>query len=857
MNRPSYIFSSLLFALTFFLISCSEIEQTPTAPAIQKKSEPIDYFFLQRASSGGTFNFKAYKNTLQEVARNHKAKARPEGLEEDWISRGPSNIGARINTIAIHPNNENVIYTGFSAGGIFKSEDDGTSWRPIFDDNTYLSIGDIAIDPNNSSTIYVGTGDPNVTGYPFVGDGVYKSTDAGETWDNIGLQAESIISKIAVNPNNSNIIYASALGSPFVRNDKRGLYKSTDAGATWSQVLFVSTEAGISDFVLSPTDPNTIYAAAWNRIRNNHESIVAGADAKIFKSTNGGQSWTRLEGGLPLQVPMGRIGLAISHSNPNKLYASFVDNESELHNIFKTTDGGISWSPTINWEENNGLEDKPMAGFGWYFGKISVNPANDEELYLLGVNLWKSTDGGTQWQSAIQFTSQHFVHADKHDLVFTPSGNRLLATDGGLYKTDEEEFDWIDHDHTPTTQFYRVAYNPHIPNWYFGGSQDNGSIGGENEADDWLSLYGGDGFQLVFHPDDPAITYAESQNGNIAVTLNEDWSSWNVATNGIIGEDRRNWDMPFFLSPHNPSTMYTGTYRVYKSTEGPIPNWYPVSEDLTDGQIFADRFHTISAIAESKPQQGLVYVGTTDGNIWRSDYGGDNGNWIRLSTNLPDDYVTAVVPSPDNIDKVYVSFSGYKENDNSPKIFKSDNRGNSWQDISGDLPSLAINDLFVLPMHNDSVIIAATDGGIYITGNSGAKWYRMGNMPIIPVYDVEYNGAQDEVIAGTFGRSIMTYSLEDINSFLSPISDLHIPNHAISISPNPASKYIDIAIKNSRLDLDGYTGSLVDMNGKIIHPPFPISNAQRIDLSQVSSGVYFLVISKENQLVGSTKFIKY
>lgn len=842
----------LLFFLSVLIFSSCEHQ-----PIHPQQVGPTDPFLHIKSNGEGNFNFKVFKKALKTAANNLKQKEEIEGLNEDWSIKGPSNIGARINTIAIDPNNESTIYSGFSAGGIFKTTDDGETWTPIFDDNSFLSIGDIAIDPQNSSIIYAGTGDPNITGYPFVGDGIYKSYDAGETWENIGLQAQSIISKIIVHPSNSNIIYASAMGLPFERNDQRGFYKSTDGGNSWEQKLFVSTDAGIIDFVLSPTDPNTIYAASWNRIRNNHESIIAGPNAHIYKSTDGGDNWITLDNGLPMQDTMGRIGLAISASNPDKLYAVYVNPNSNIDNIYKTTNAGASWSPTIDWNALNGIEDTPLGGFGWYFGQIRVNPDNDEEIYLLGVGLWKSIDGGNNWDYAIPITSLHYVHADKHDLIFTPNGNRLLATDGGLYKTNEEEFDWIDHDNTPCTQFYRVAYNPHVPDWYFGGAQDNGSIGGESQDLDWIRLYGGDGFQMIFHPNDPNITYAESQNGNIAVTLQADWSSWNVATNGIMGEDRRNWDMQFILSPHNPSTMYTGTYRVYKSTAGPIPEWYPVSEDLTDGLVSASRFHTITTVAESKPQQGLVYVGTTDGNVWRSDYGGDNGDWHRLSNDLPDEYVTAVLPSPDNIDKVYVSFSAYKENDNSPHIFRSTDRGETWQDISGDLPLLAINDIYVLPMHNDAVILVATDGGVFITKDSGTHWHRLGTMPVIPVYDLAYNEVKNEIIAGTFARSIMTYSLDDINIFINPTEDYKIPDRNIVISPNPASNLFKIQIKHHNLNKKQTFLSIYDINGKEVHTQLMAHNQQQVDISQLSEGIYMLLIKEEKTIIGTKKIIVY
>ncbi len=496
----------LLLSIALLFFGCDQ--NTPSPPTshtnnrLTTKYEPSDEFFLQRAYPEGRFSIEAYANGLKQARQMAQART-ANGFDQEWTTQGPGNIGARINTVAANPQNENIIYAGFSEGGIFKTTDGGQNWVPIFDDQVFLSIGDIVLDPNDPETVYVGTGDVNISGYPFIGDGLYRSTNGGDTWTHLGLTDQRIISKIVIDPTDSDRLFVGTMGLPFEPNNQRGLYRSTDGGNNWEQVLFLSDSTGVIDVLMNPDNPQILYAAGWDRIRNNTLSLVSGQGARIYKSVDGGDNWTMLSGGLPNGIHS-RLGLAMSGTNPDVVFAQYVDTSYNLEAIYKTTNGGNNWFPIPTDEFTTGLSSNALGGFGWYFAKIRVNPNDDDDIFLLGVDLWRTQDGGNNWTQATPPWWEYSVHADKHDLLFTPSGNILLATDGGLYRTDLTTENWEDIENIPTTQFYRVAYNPHNPDFYYGGAQDNGSTGGNATGINfWERIYGGDGFTMAFDPFDP------------------------------------------------------------------------------------------------------------------------------------------------------------------------------------------------------------------------------------------------------------------------------------------------------------------------------------------------------------------
>jgi photosystem II stability/assembly factor-like uncharacterized protein len=854
------IFISMLFGAC--LSPKNEVIDTNNPNKLTIKNYPNDQFLLRNANPDGSFDLNAYENGLSQARDRMNERNEEPGYDLEWTIQGPGNLGARVNTIAVHPSNEDIIYIGYSHGGVWRTTDGGQNWVSIFDDQLFPSISDIAIDPSNPARIYVGTGDLNIPHNAFIGDGIYVSNDSGDTWEHLGLTEQRIVSKIIIDSTNPSTIYAATMGIPMEMNQDRGLYKSIDGGQTWEQILFVSEQAGIIDMVMDPFDSQTIYASGWDRHRTNKLSIISGPGARIFKTTDGGQNWTVLEGGLPNLDVMGRTGLAISQQTQGLVYAMFVGSNSQLYGIYRSDDGGENWTEVPTDEDQNGLSTSSLGGFGWYFGKLRVHPEIDDLLYLLGVDLWKGED--EKWERATPPWWQYAVHADKHDLVFTPAGNILLGTDGGLYKTTDLGETWEDLEDIPTTQFYRVGYNPHNPDWYYGGAQDNGTTGGNlSGINDWPRIFGGDGFQPVFHPDNPEIFYVETQRGNISVTTNGG-QSFNAGDQGIDGSDDRNWDMPYMMSYHNPDRLIAGTDRIYVSENAVSPIFSPVSQNLTEfDDTTTTRNHNISTLHESPLDENLIYAGTADGRVWRTDAVFDF-QWIDISDGLIDRYVTDIKASPTHLDWVYVVQSGYKDNDFLPRVHLSKDRGQNWDDITGDLPDLAVNDIYVLPNHEDSVLFIANDGGIYGSINAGLEWHRVGtNMPIIPVYDLEWNIEKNEIFAATFARSIMSYPLDSLLFPSLPIDTttssktIFHPKSALNIYPSPAKEFVTIQFSNNEF---GKNSEVVILNalGQLMEKKkvnqYGKNNIE-FDIKNWISGTYFVKIKTRHQIM-SGSFIK-
>ncbi|MBL7776551.1 MAG: hypothetical protein JNK89_11150, partial [Saprospiraceae bacterium] len=748
-----FFIPSTLASIFLLFISCGKTTENSAAKTLDRKTEPYEWFSFQRSFPDRDFDWKGWQRRLAglqtEFARSLRANSLAENNNApDWTLQGPGNVAGRVNTLAIHPNDDNTVLAGFSAGGIFKTTDGGLSWKPVFDNHLELSIGHISFDPNNPNVLYAGTGDVNIPAIAFNGHGIYKSSDAGETWKHLGLDQAGVISKVWVDPSNSNTLYAAAMGTPYIRDIHRGVYKSTDGGQTWQNVLFVSNQAGAIDLVINPANPQILYASFWDRIRNNQESTIYGPNARVYKTTDGGANWVQLTGGLPTGVN-GRTGLAISPQNPDKLYVVYIDTLSTTGAMYKTVDGGVSWTPM----NVVALEDA-CGNFGWYFGKIRVNPANDEEVYFLGVILWRKDAGSTQWQVAAN------SHADLHDVQFASTGKRYLGCDGGVYRNNPGFMQWVKSNNLPTTQFYHTSYNHHDPNNYYAGAQDNGIRRGNGaQYNGWESLFSADGFRCAFHGTDPNTFWVETQNGAIHKTT-DGGTSWQFGQDCLGTGDRCNWDLPYLRSIHADARLFAGTYRVYFSENG--SGWGPVSGDLTDGVIFSPRFHTISCLDESPLLPDKLLAGTSDGNVWRRE---PSGAWTKISAGLPDRYVTAVIASPSAPNRMYVTHSGFRDNEYIPHVHRSNDNGASWTDISSNLPNVPVNDLYVLPGHADSVLFVATDAGVYVSLNSGAQWQRLGkNLPFVPVFDLERNPVRNQLMAASYARGLWTFPLDSVFS---------------------------------------------------------------------------------------------
>lgn len=847
--------------LLFFLYLAGKFEKQPAGSVLENKEEkavkdagltPAEWFHLLREYPDFKTNVPAYTQAMTQLRNASQQRGSFEGFTARWTQEGPGNIGARINTIKVHPTNPNIIYIGYSTGGVWKTVDGGQNWFPIFDQQAFLSIGDIELDPQNPNTVYVGTGDPNVSGYPFIGDGLWKSTNGGQSWQHLGLTNQRIISKIVVHPTNANILYVATMGLPFERNNDRGLYKTINGGQSWQQVLFVSDQTGAIDLKISPADPNVLYVAMWDRIRNNQESVVVGNNARIWKTSNAGANWTMLAGGLP-ETEKSRIGLEIDATNANHLVAIYADTDLTFDTIFESFDAGANWAPM----DLIGLDAGFQSNFAWYFGKIFINPYRAHDLFTCGVSLWRSKDAGVNWYQATPDWWTYEVHADKHDMAFISANTYLVATDGGLYKTTDDGQSWLKIENIPTNQAYRVAYNPFFTDFYYCGLQDNGTTAGDKASiNEWPRLFGGDGFQTVFHPVNPDIFYFETQDGAIYGTA-DGTGFIDAATNGIDEADRRSWDMQYQISAHDPEIMYTGTYRIYQSY-GHLPTWFPISEDLTDGIVFGARFHVITTLHESPVNPENVYAGTSDGNVWHGNP--FTQTWTNISNNLPDRYVSCVKGSPNEADRVFVSHTGYKSNDFTARIHRSDDKGNNWTSISGDLPNFAVNDLLILPGHQDSVLFAATDGGVYGTLNGGQHWERLGaGMPIVPVYDIEWNIDKKTLFAGTFGRSIYSFPLDSlkIGGDVSTSAPGNARNARLHVTPNLVHAQTTITVEN--LKSRQMAEILVtDLSGRVVWKTQCQGfgkHALPLETQQLPSGMYVVFAQSDGRVWAHEKFV--
>ncbi|MGB6037834.1 MAG: hypothetical protein WBG42_16285, partial [Cryomorphaceae bacterium] len=601
MNKSLFV---ILFTLAF--CACEE-----PSNKLDEKYAPYEHFYFQRSFPDSTVDHQLLLKSVEEARKNYGSN-RAKEIDTEWIQEGPFNIGGRINTIAVHPDDPSTWIIGTAGGGAYRTEDEGENWEAITESLTHLPIGHIAYDPNNPETIYLGTGDVNISGQVYVGNGLYRSTDGGDTWQNIGLQESRIVSKIIVNPANSQQIFVATMGIPFQEGPDRGLYRSNDGGDTWEQVLFVSESAGVIDLVMNPEDPNVLYAAGWNRIRTNLESIAEGDDAKIFKTTDGGESWEELSSGLP-EGPMSRIGLHLWEGDPNVLFAVYVNPSYQLEGIYKSQNAGSTFEtvPTF------GIPNNALGGFGWYFGKLGVSPTDQNQISVLGVDLYSTTDGGSNWQMSTPPWFEYVVHADKHDMVYLGPEDVLLATDGGLYRTTDGSNTWQDVDNIPNTQFYRIATSPHDLSLIYGGAQDNGTSinAGDEPTDDWLRFFGGDGFQPIIDPIFENLTYVTVQNGNF-YSYDSDFGELLFLNMGYPPDERVNWDAPIRMDHEENMTLYMARERVYKMEGSPFGVWEAISPVLVDdSEEFFER-RNVSTIWQSELNGDVIYAGTSDGKAW-------------------------------------------------------------------------------------------------------------------------------------------------------------------------------------------------------------------------------------------------
>jgi photosystem II stability/assembly factor-like uncharacterized protein len=713
---------------------------------------PSDWFYAQRAFPSGTIPQQQWLAALDQARAERSTalqRARVEG-GPTWTAAGPYNIGGRVTAIVAAPGG-NPVYLGAANGGVFKSTDFGAHWSVVFDGEGVTSIGALAMDPANSNTIYVGTGEANSSVDSYDGTGLYRSTDAGATWSYVGLSSTHRIARVAVDPSNSQRLFVAAMGSQFSTGPNRGLYRSVDGGTTWSQVLFVSDSTGCTDVVLNPARPETMYCATWERVRRPTYRRAYGPECGIWRSLDGGTTWFKLSAGLPpADDNLGRIGLAVARSSPSTVYAQITSGAALGYagvGMYRSQNDGASWIR----RDTGTTFTSNFGGFCWYFGDVVVNPNNADQVFSLGVNLIFSTDGGATFTDALAS-----AHVDEHALWFDPTNTLriYLGNDGGFWSSTIGGPPWTQSLDTPITQFYACSVDPSNSSRLLGGAQDNSTSITSGSPSGWSIILGGDGFQSMVSPLAPNVLYAEWQyccdNSGLRRSGNGG-SSWTTPT-GFAAGDRYNWDTPICMNPRNPLVILVGSQRVYKSTNGGFA-YTPVSADLSTNPVSSLVYGTISTLAISPADTSVYYAGTDDGRVWRSPNAGVS--WNNVSAGLPVRYVTSVAPDPVDPGVVYVTLSGFTQDDFVPRVYRSATGGASWAAIAANLPDAPVNDLIVDPSDPNTLYLA-TDVGVYASRNAGGGWFPLGvGMPIDPVNDLALyaSGGSRILIAATHGRS--------------------------------------------------------------------------------------------------------
>ncbi len=750
-----------------------------------------------------------------------------------WRCVGPLQMGGRIVDIEVVPDHPYTFYVAFASGGLWRTVNNGVTFEPLFDHQPTTIMGDVALDPSNPKTIWVGTGENNSSRSSYGGYGLFRSDDGGDTWSSAGLWGSDRIGRILVDPRDGNRVYAAVLGKLYTPQDDRGIYRTDDGGKTWKRVLDGDAWTGFIDMVMAPGDPDTLYAAAWERKRSPWDFTEGGTGSGIYRSTDGGDHWNRLDGGFPRGEQVGRIGLAVTPAAPDTVYA-FLDNQELLpESEWDMGDGAVTpkrlrkmtkeeflrqdpeeiedflrsndLDPTLDAESliekirndeltltdltdalndaNSNLFNTDIRGaevyrsddrgdtwtrthdepirqmvhtYGYYFGQIRVSPADPNRLYILGVPLLRSDDGGKSWRNV----NEPNVHGDHHEIWIDPAfPERVLdGNDGGLNMSYDGGKSWLKLNPIPVGQFYSIEVDMAEPYNIYGGLQDNGVWKGSSKTDlragsHWTMIGGGDGMQVQVDTRDNSTVYQGFQFGNYF--RNGKSGRARVKPRNGLKEPalRYNWNTPIALSTHNQDILYYGANKVFRSMDQG-ETFEAISPDLTRSENRGDvPFATLTSLAESEMKFGLLWAGTDDGQVWVTDDGGVN--WNDAGDGLPKDrWVSRVEPSRHEEKRAYLSLNGYREDDPSPYVYVTEDLGRTWTSLAEGLPLEPVNVIREDPVNPD-VLYVGTDKGAYVSLDRGKSWESLsGGLPNVPVHDLVIHPRERELVAGTHGRSV-------------------------------------------------------------------------------------------------------
>jgi len=731
----------------------------------------------------------------------------------EYRALGPARQGARILAVVAHESDPFTFYLAVASGGVWKTVNNGTTFTPVFDDAGRLTFGALAIAPSDPNVLWVGTGDAACGRLTIIGDGVYKSTDAGKTWTHMGLTETRHIGRIAIHPKNPDIVYVAALGLHFSFNEERGLYKTTDGGKTWEKSLFISDKVGVVEVAIDPLDPDTVYANTYDKWRLPWHFEEAGPETGIYKSTDGGETWKRLAGGLP-EGKLGRSGLAIYPKNPNIIYAT-IDNfntrpptEAEIKQaqqrnqeaegrriggeVYGTEDKGESWTKMS--------PDNVSVGGGKWYGQIFVDPNDDKIIYVPSTPLLRSTDGGKTWGPGRSLTNNApGVHVDHHAVWINPINSKhiILGNDGGLAITYDFGKTWDVFENIPAAQFYAIGVDMDEPYNIYGGTQDTGSVkvpsngkSGQVTVDEWASVGGGDGMFNQPDPNNSRWLYNSSQFGSMQRL--DQKTGISVRIQPRRGQDepplRFNWNSPIHISPHNSRIIYIGSQVLHRSIDRG-DSWQEISPDLTTNdpeKLKGNIEHCdITSISESPVTAGIIWVGTDDGNVQITQDGG--AHWTNCAKNLEkagaplDFYVSRVFASNFNEGSAYVVKTGFQRDNFEPLVFKTDNYGASWFSISSNLPQEIIYVIFESQI-NPALLFVGTDIGVYVTLNGGRTWHSFrNNMPVNPVHDLLIHPRENDLVVGSYGRGIYVTDISPLQEFNNELLDKEA--HLFNVEP--------------------------------------------------------------------------
>lgn len=692
-------------------------------------------------------------------------------------SMGPALTSGRIGDIAVNTRNTAEYYVAVCSGGVWKTTNAGITFTPVFDGEGSYSIGCVTIDPNNPHVVWVGSGENNSQRSVSWGDGVYRSSDGGKSWTNMGLKNSEHIGKIVIDPTDSRIVYVAAQGPLWAPGGDRGLYKSTDAGKTWAKVLEISENTGVTDVVMDPRDPKLLYAASYQRRRHVWTLINGGPESRVHKSTDGGATWEKIESGLPSGY-VGRIGLAISPANPDYIYA-IIEATEERGGVFRSTDRGASW------DKRSGY----MSVSPQYYNELVCDPLDPDKVYSLDTYTRVSEDGFKTYR----VVGNQRRHVDDHAMWIDPSDTRhmMIGGDGGLYESHDAGEYWRYKENLPVTQFYRVAVDNAEPFYFiYGGTQDNFSLGGPSRTvnadgiftSDWFVTNGGDGFESQIDPTDPNIVYAQSQHGGIVRFDKSSGERLSIQPQPAPGEEayRWNWDSPLLISPHKHTRLYFAANKLFRS-EDRGGSWTAVSPDLTRqidrntlpvmGQVWdpdavaknasTSLYGNIVSFDESPLVEGLLYVGTDDGLIQVSEDAGASWRKIDRIAGVPETtYVSCLRASLHDANTVYASFDNHKMGDFKPYVMKSVDRGRTWTSVAANLPAHAPVYSIAEDHVKPSLLFVGTEYGVQVTVDGGKKWMKLGaGLPTIAVKDIAIQKRESDLVLATFGRGF--YVLDD------------------------------------------------------------------------------------------------